>query len=200
VTVLALVTGRCGGCRTRLGPTPWSVEVTTGVLLGLLAAAVRPWLVLAAVAWLAVCAIPLACIDLATRRLPDPLTGAAYAGAAALLLLAAASAGDWARLGRGLLGGAAFAGFCLVLVLISPRGLGLGDVKLAASLGTVLAWFGWAALIVAGFAGFVFAAVCGIALIMSGRATRKQQIPFGPFMIAGAFLVILVTTQSRFLA
>jgi leader peptidase (prepilin peptidase) / N-methyltransferase len=55
----------------------------------------------------------------------------------------------------------------------------------------MLAWRGWAALIVGGFAGFLFAAVYGIALLASRRATRKYQIPFGPFMIAGAFLVIL---------
>jgi len=37
----------------------------------------------------------------------------------------------------------------------------------------------------------VLAAIYGIALLISGRATRKQKMPFGPFMIAGAFLVIL---------
>jgi leader peptidase (prepilin peptidase) / N-methyltransferase len=55
----------------------------------------------------------------------------------------------------------------------------------------MLAWRGWPALIAGGFAGFLLAALYGIALMMSGRATRKQQIPFGPFMIVGAFLVIL---------
>ena len=55
----------------------------------------------------------------------------------------------------------------------------------------MLAWRGWAVLITGGFAGFLLAAVYGIALLISGRATRKQQIPFGPFMITGAFLVIL---------
>jgi hypothetical protein len=44
---------------------------------------------------------------------------------------------------------------------------------------------------VAAVTGFLLAAVYGIALLASGRATRKHQIPFGPFMIAGAFLVIL---------
>jgi leader peptidase (prepilin peptidase) / N-methyltransferase len=58
----------------------------------------------------------------------------------------------------------------------------------------MLAWRGWIALIVGGFAGFLFGAVYGIALLVSGRATRKQQIPFGPFMIAGALLVILLGT------
>jgi leader peptidase (prepilin peptidase)/N-methyltransferase len=55
----------------------------------------------------------------------------------------------------------------------------------------MLAWRGWSALIAGGFAGFLFAAVYGTALLISGRAIRKYQIPFDPFMIARAFLVIL---------
>jgi leader peptidase (prepilin peptidase) / N-methyltransferase len=60
----------------------------------------------------------------------------------------------------------------------------------------MLAWQGWAALIVGGFAGFLFAAVYGAALMISGRATRKHQMPFGPFMIVGALLVILAGACS----
>jgi hypothetical protein len=56
-----------------------------------------------------------------------------------------------------------------------------------------LAWRGWNALVAGGFAGFLFAAVYGTALLISGRATRKQQIPFGPSMIAGAFLAMLLS-------
>src|SRR6266567_8271967 len=52
----------------------------------------------------------------------------------------------------------------------------------------------WQLLIAGGSAGFLLAAIYGIALLISGRATRKQQIPFGPFMIAGGFLVILAGT------
>jgi leader peptidase (prepilin peptidase) / N-methyltransferase len=69
----------------------------------------------------------------------------------------------------------------------------MGDVKAAAGLGSMLAWRGWSALVGGGFAGFLFAAVYGTALLISGRATRKQQIPFGPFMIAGAFLAVLLS-------
>jgi leader peptidase (prepilin peptidase)/N-methyltransferase len=76
--------------------------------------------------------------------------------------------------------------------------MGLGDVKLAASLGTLLAWFGWRTLIAGGFAGFLLAGLFSVALILSGRATRKQQIPFGPFMITGTFLIILVAPGVGF--
>jgi leader peptidase (prepilin peptidase) / N-methyltransferase len=74
-----LAAGRCPGCGARLRPAPWSVEAAAAVVLGLLAAMVHPRLVLAAVCLLA-CAIPLAFIDLAIRRLPDVLTGPAPAG------------------------------------------------------------------------------------------------------------------------
>jgi leader peptidase (prepilin peptidase)/N-methyltransferase len=182
---------RCAACGSRTGPPRLAVEVTTALLLGALAARVHPGLVLAAACWLALCPVPLAFIDAAVRRLPDVLTGAAFAGTALLLLTAAAADGHWHVLAQAVLGGVAMVGFYLVLALINPSGMGMGDVKAAAAFGTVLAWRGWSALIAGGFAGFLFAAVYGIALLMSGRGTRKQQIPFGPFMVTGAFLVLL---------
>ena len=148
-------------------------------------------LVLAAACWLAACAVPLACTDLAVQRLPDPLTGAAYAGTAVLLLAAAAVGGPWSALVRALLGGLALAGFYLLLMVISPSGMSLGDVKLAASLGTLLAWFSWRLLLAGGFAGFLLGGVFAAALLASRRAGRKQPIPFGPFMIAGAVLAVV---------
>ncbi len=194
-----LAAGRCPGCRARLGPAPGSVEAAAVVLAGSLAAVVRPGLVLAAVCGLAVCAIPLAFIDLAARRLPDVLTGPAYAVVAVCLLLATAAGGDWSRLGQALGGGAAFAGFCLLLFLISPGGgFGAGDIKLAASLGTALGWFGWAAVLGGALAGFLLAAAFSTGLLAVGRADRKQQIAFGPFMIIGAFLVILALPPGGF--
>jgi leader peptidase (prepilin peptidase)/N-methyltransferase len=178
-------------------PPALAAGAVTAVLFGGLAARVDPgypgylMLVLAAACWLAACAVPLACTDLAVQRLPDPLTGAAYAGTAVLLLAAAAVGAPWSALVRALLGGLALAGFYLLLMVISPSGMSLGDVKLAASLGTLLAWFSWRLLLAGGFAGFLLGGVFAAALLVSRRAGRKQPIPFGPFMIAGAILAVV---------
>ena len=179
--------------RLDISPRPPALVAgaVTAILLGGLAARVHPALVLAAACWLAVCAVPLACTDMAVQRLPDPLTGAAYAGTVVLLLLAAAVGGPWSALLRALLGGLALAGFYLLLILISPSGMSLGDVKLAASLGTLLAWFGWRLLIAGGFAGLCLGAIAAGALLASQRVSRKHLIPFGPFMIAGAVLAVI---------
>ena len=90
-----------------------------------------------------------------------------------------------------LLGGLALAGFYLLLMIISPSGMSLGDVKLAASLGTLLAWFSWRLLIAGGFAGLCLGAIPAGALLASQRVSRKHLIPFGPFMIAGAVLAVI---------
>lgn len=183
----------------RAAPPALITGGVTAVLLGALAARVPGGLVLAAACWLAGCAVPLAFTDIAVSRLPDPLTAAAYAGTGLLLLLAAIAGPEaggpgasWSALLRAGLGGLALAGFYLLLMIISPSGMSLGDVKLAVSLGTLLAWFGWRVLIAGGAAGFLLGGLAGVVLLASRRADRKQLIPFGPFMVAGAVLAVLI--------
>ena len=190
-----VVTPPAGGVTTRdlVRPSALAPGIVTAVLFVLLGACVQSGFLLGAACALAVIAVPLAFVDAAVHRLPDPLTVAAYAVTVAGLLIAAADGGHWDALGRAAAGGAALAGFYLLLALISPSGMGLGDVKLAASLGTLLAWTSWRVLILGGFTGFMLAAVYSVALLAFGRTTRKQQIPFGPFMLAGAFLLLLFT-------
>ena len=188
--------GRCPACRARVGPPPLAVELVTAVLFGALAARVHPALVLAAACWLAGCAVALAWIDAAVQRLPDALTAPAYAGTVAFLLLAAAASGHWRDLLRAVLGGLALAVAYLALVVISRSAVGLGDAKLAASLGTLTAWPGWPTLIAGAFAGFLLGAIYGAGLLVSRRAHRGQHIPFGPFMVAGAFLALLASSAA----
>jgi leader peptidase (prepilin peptidase) / N-methyltransferase len=161
---------------------------TEGVTLG----HQSPW-ALAALAWLGLLGIPLAVIDVRSRRLPDWLTLPAFSGVALLLGAAAVAGHQLGHFGQAIGGAAALAGFYLALMVIRPGGMFLGDVKLAASAGAALAWVSWQALLAGTFVAFVLAAACGLLLIALGRMTRKDDLPFGPFMIAGVLLAVLLS-------
>lgn len=143
-----------------------------------------PW-ELAALAWLVVLGVPLTVIDLRSSRLPNRLTAAAFAGVIALLAAGAAASHAPGHLGQALLGSVALAGFYLLLAAVRPGGMGLGDVKLAASVGAALAWLSWPAVFAGTLAAFLLAAVAGLALLAARRGARPSHIPFGPFMLAG---------------
>ncbi|MEV8633580.1 A24 family peptidase [Streptosporangium sp. NPDC051023] len=204
----SLAAGRCPGCRRRIGPPPLTVEFVTAALLTALAlrapSPVWPGAVrvtprpevasageLLAYGWLAVVAVGLVFVDVAVHRLPDRLTLAACLGTAAPLTVTALLEGRPGDLLRALFCGLALAAFYLLLFVINPSGMGLGDVKLAVSLGIALGWLGWNALVTGAFLGFLAGGLYGGALLVARRARRGSEIPFGPFMIAGAFAVIL---------
>lgn len=121
------VTGRCPACRTRIGPYPLLAEFAAGLALAVVAARATSAWELAALAWLALIAVPLALIDVAVHRLPDPLTAAAFAGTLALLAAAALAGHQPGHLARAAIGAAALACFYLALCLIRPGDMGLGD-------------------------------------------------------------------------
>ncbi|GGU36810.1 prepilin peptidase [Streptomyces lavendofoliae] len=173
-------------------PTPLTAPVVTALVCGALAAATGPrpelvvWLLAAPVA------VVLALVDLAVHRLPDRLTLPLAAGTAVLLGGAALLPGNTGAWPSALLGGLALGAGYFVLFLVHPSGMGFGDVKLALALGVALGWYGWGVLFVGAFAGFLLGAVYGFGLVVLRRATRKSVIPFGPFMIGGTLLGLLL--------
>jgi leader peptidase (prepilin peptidase)/N-methyltransferase len=154
--------------------------------------------VLPAFGYLAVISAPLAFIDVAVRRLPDALTLPSYPAALILLGAAAlATPGGTRHLVTALIGMAAALAFFVLQAFIYPAGIGWGDVKLSGVTGLYLGWFGARAVLTGLVAGYLLAALAGLVLIAARRATRKSHIPFGPFLLAGALLVILVPALSR---
>jgi leader peptidase (prepilin peptidase) / N-methyltransferase len=129
-------------------------------------------------------------VDVREHRLPDWLTYPAFGGAAVLLALAATVTGEWGAYGRAWLGALALAGGFLLLAIIRPADLGLGDVKLAASLGLLLGWIGWGHVVLGAFASFLLGGLCSVLLLATGRAGRRSEIPFGPFLLAGALVAV----------
>lgn len=134
----------------------------------------------------------LAWIDARTHVLPNRIIVPWYPFAVLLLLATAALAGDWAGLGRVLLAGLALFGFYLLLHVIQPRGMGLGDVKLAGILGLYLGYLGWPHVLLGTLLAFLLGAVVGLVLIMLRRAGLKSALAFGPYMIAGTATALLV--------
>jgi leader peptidase (prepilin peptidase)/N-methyltransferase len=156
-----------------------------------LAAAVGPRPELAVWLLLVPFLLVLVLVDATVHRLPDILTLPLPAVAVALLGAVALLPGHTGSWPGALLGGPALGGAYLVLFLIHPGGMGLGDVKLALTLGLVLGWYGWPVLFLGAFAGFLLGALYGLALVLARRAGRKTAVPFGPFMVAGALLGLL---------
>jgi leader peptidase (prepilin peptidase)/N-methyltransferase len=157
------------------------------------AAAVDPTspFVLPALLYLAAISIALALIDIDTHTLPNRIVFPAFPVTVVLLAVASLVGNDWGDLLRAAIGGVALFAFYLALVLIYPSGMGLGDVKLAGVLGLYLGYLGWPALIVGAFSAFVLGGLYAIALLATRRVSRSGGIPFGPWMLAGAWVGIL---------
>lgn len=187
--------GRCRDCKAPISVRYPLVELGTVVAFLLAPAAVGWTWALPAYLFLAALGIALALIDLDVHRLPDALVLPAYPVLAGLLALASWGADDWPALLRAAIGGAILAAVYFVLWVIKPGGMGLGDVKLAGVLGAGLAWLGWGALAIGGFAAFVLGGVFGIGLIVLRRAGRKSRVPFGPWMVLGAAVGVAVGEQ-----
>lgn len=142
--------------------------------------------------WFVAVGLLLAVIDLREKLLPNRILLPATVAAAGLLTLAAALDGTWPDLVRALLAGAASFAVLLVMALLAPTGLGMGDVKLAALLGLVLGWFGWSAVVLGFLLGFVLQAVVGLALLAVRRAGRDTELPFGPALLTGTLAAVLL--------
>ncbi|WP_203579191.1 prepilin peptidase [Microbacterium hibisci] len=144
-------------------------------------------LVVVAFLYFAAISIVLTLIDLETHRLPNSIVLPSYLVAGILFTIAAWLTNEWGLLLGAGVGMAVLYLFYFVLRLVRPGGMGGGDVKLAGVIGIYLGWLGWGALAVGAFAAFLYGGVFGIALMLLRRAGRKTAIPFGPWMILGAW-------------
>lgn len=194
--------GRCRDCAAPISARYPLVELATAALFAVVAGVTVPGLGLAtdgraaattvvalvALLYLMAISIALALIDAEVHRLPNAIVLPAYPVLAALLVTSSALSGDWAALGRAGTGLVVLGGAYLLLALAVPGGMGLGDVKLAGVLGMVLAYLGWGPLTVGAFGAFVLGGTFAIGLMVSGRARRGSGVPFGPWMLGGAWL------------
>ena len=196
--------GRCRDCGAPVSPRYLVVEAVTGAAFALVttwwfldrlpahASVVAAVVELVAFLYLVAVSIALTAIDLDVFRLPNAIVLPSYAVLAVLLGAAALADGDAGAALRALIGGAALFAFYFLIAFIYPSGMGFGDVKLAGVLGLALAWVSWGALAVGAFAAFLLGGVFGVVLLLVRRAGRKSRIPFGPWMLGGAWIGIVV--------
>jgi len=189
---------KCRGCGAPISARYPAVELLTGLVFAGVAwkfdssvwdlrdmALYLPFLYVAAIG------IALAFIDLDTHKLPNKIVLPAYLVLPALLAPATwGSELAWSRMLQALIGCAALYAFYFVLCIIG--GMGFGDVKLAGVLGLALGWLGWDYLVVGAFMPFLLGGLFSLGLIAVKKAGRKSGIPFGPWMILGAFIAFAV--------
>ncbi len=136
----------------------------------------------------------LAVIDLRTRLLPARVVIASTALAVGYGVVVWLATGGHEDLVRGLIGLAGAFLVFFVLWFVYPPGMGYGDVRLAGLIGFLLAYRGWPEFGVGLYAGFVLFAVPSVllALVRRDRTLLKHAIPFGPYLLAGAVVGLLV--------
>jgi leader peptidase (prepilin peptidase)/N-methyltransferase len=166
------------------------VEAGTALTFALTAVRFGPSWELPAFLFLAGAAVLLTVIDLQHKLLPNRIVLPSIGIGAGLLAVAALSTGEWTALLRGVIAAAVLYVVFVVLVLISPGSIGMGDAKLAALLGLYLGWLGWELVLLGIAAGFVVQAVLAVLLLATRRVGLKGELPFGPAMLLGAALVI----------
>jgi leader peptidase (prepilin peptidase)/N-methyltransferase len=130
----------------------------------------------------------LAVIDARTIRLPSRVLYPVSWSGLALLACSAASSGSWSRLAVALCSAALLV--AVSVLLHKTSGLGRGDVRLAGLLGLFLGWFGAATVFAGMVLGTVIAGVFGVMMLVR-RVDRRRMLPYGPFLILGAWLALL---------
>jgi len=190
-----ILRGRCRSCGDSISARYPLIEVLTAVLFAAVGARFAHSWALPAFLVLAGALVALSIIDLEHFILPNRIIYPVDIALVVLLAGASAVEHDWGAFARALAGGAAAFAVFFVIHLVSPRGMGFGDVRLSFLLGLALGWLGWGEVAGGLFAGFLYGAVVGLVLIAVGRRGWRQHIPFGPFLAAGTMTFVLFGEQ-----
>jgi leader peptidase (prepilin peptidase) / N-methyltransferase len=179
-----LLRGHCRSCSARIPPRYPLVELAVGAAFAATAVVLYddPAELALGLVFVAVLAA-ITLTDLERRVIPNSIL---VVGAVIGLGIVAGT--DPSSLSERGIAAVAAGGFLLLAALAYPRGMGMGDVKLAALMGLFLGSAVGAALLV----GIGSGAVVGVGLMLRyGPEARKQAIPFGPFLALGGVVALL---------
>ncbi|MGB2567795.1 prepilin peptidase [Micromonospora citrea] len=188
--------GPCGAGRVppdvRAAVGTASAGVVGALVFGGLTVTLGPDPALPAFLLVAAGGLVLAAVDLTCRRLPDPLVAATAVAGGAGLVVAALVAGTPGRLGAALVGAVLSLAGYVTLALLPGSRLGFGDVKLAAVLGLPLGWSGWSPLCLGLLLPHLLQGIVVLTLLATRRVRRDTPLPFGPAILVGAWLSVLL--------
>lgn len=137
-----------------------------------------------------VCLVSISVIDSQRQIIPNYIVYPTIFASIPLLALAALIEGEWDRFGHAMLG-ATLAWLALFIIhMISPAGMGFGDVRLAFVLGLFLGWINLSHVVTGMFLGVLLISVVGIVLAVLRLRSLQEHIAFGPFLAAGSTLAV----------
>jgi leader peptidase (prepilin peptidase)/N-methyltransferase len=179
--------GRCRHCGKNIPIRYPLVELTSGLLfLAVFAKLDFSWsTLLFPYLYMVTVLIIVSVIDLERQIIPNKVMYPSIAVGIIAMGLVALVEGSASILWDSLKGFAVGGVPLALLALILPRGMGMGDAKLAAFTGIFL---GWKSQLIAFFFSFLLGSIAGVAMMMAGKKDRKSRIPFGPFLAAGALI------------
>ena len=175
--------GRCRGCGEKISARYPLIELATAVVFALIAVVNGVDTDLVLELPFAAMLIAVAGIDLEHRIIPNKIVVPMLAFG---ILATAVVRPDF--LVEALIGGAGAFTFMFLIALVHPKGMGMGDVKLAAVMGVFLGLSVVPALLL----GFLSGSLVGVAVIAKyGAAGRKRGVPFAPFLALGGLIALL---------
>ncbi len=164
------------------------VAVVTAALFAVTPLVVDVDWTLPAYLWFVAVTVTLTLTDMDTKLIPNRIL---YPGTViAVVLLIGGGLIENGPILRAVGGGALYFVLLFVLALIARGGFGFGDVKLAFLLGMFAAYQSWDTLIVAIFAAFLLGGLVSLLLVVFRIRSRKDAIPFGPYLVLGAYVAI----------
>jgi leader peptidase (prepilin peptidase)/N-methyltransferase len=171
------------------------VEVATAALFGAATSVIGADWVLPAYLWFIGVTVAITLTDPDHKLIPNRILFPSSVVGVLLLGVGAVIDAQLPDFGRAILGATAYFAMLLVVALVARGGFGFGDVKLAWFLGLYATYLGWSELLVAVFLPFAVGGVVSILLLITRIKGRKDAIPFGPYMVIGAYLAITFGEQ-----
>ncbi|HEX9854764.1 MAG TPA: prepilin peptidase [Acidimicrobiia bacterium] len=185
-----ILRGRCRDCGRPIGWRYPAAEIATAGLFAATVVVIGTRWVLPAFLWFAGVTMALMITDLDHKLIPNRILFPGTAIATALLVAGSLLDGEPGMLLTAIAGAVAFFAILLALALVARGGFGYGDVKLGFLLGMFLGYerfsFVLAALLIAFFAG----GIVSLLLVVTRLRSRKDAIPFGPYLILATYVVL----------